>query len=626
MKKSIRLLLVPMLILMFSLPASAHDCNQVRSLIDFFLKTHYSVHELDQSLAKRTIENFVKALDPGKVYFYQKDIDPFYSKLVPAFPNQMAKADCSAIEQIYNLYSVRFAERYKDIVKLIDVKPNFKIQEFLTFDRKKLPYATDANELKERWRKRIKFQILQLMETINSEKEIRQKLHKRYELAVKQHNNLTTDDMFEMFLDSFATALDPHSDYFSPSQLEEFRISTRLSLEGIGALLRSEDGITHIQSLVPGGAAQKTGVLKPGDKIVAVAQGAGIPVDVIDMDIQEVVKLIRGTGGTEVRLTIKRDGKSFVVPIIREKVQLADRAAKSKIYEISSQADPKQKYTIGVIDLPSFYMDFEGKQANKKDYRSSSRDVMIEIEKLKKQNVSALIVDLRSNGGGSLDEAIDVAGLFTGPGPVVQVKGVNTKPQIHTYDGKAVYDGLLLVLIDRQSASASEIMAGAIQDYERGLIIGASHTFGKGTVQNVNDIDPRLGAIKVTISKFYRPDGSSTQLKGVPSDIVLPSVAELYEVGEKFYDYALAWDKIDSVPHKDYKMVSPFAEALNKASNQRTQKEDKNFLEIAKAMDEYKKKEAKEPRSLLRRLRRKTRTKKLIWTWNKTSTVMWLPT
>ncbi|MBP6218479.1 MAG: carboxy terminal-processing peptidase [Oligoflexales bacterium] len=612
-----------LLLLLSAFPAQAMECSYVRQLIDFFLKNHYSIHTLDAEVSRRTLDNFIKSIDPAKVYFYQKDVDDLFSRFSTRFPSLIAKSDCGMATGVFDLYAKRFVEWNAEIKKIIDEKHNFNVDEYLKIEGKNLAFLNNPKDLRERWRQRIKFQHMQLLSTLGSDQEVRQKMHKRYELLLKRHNEITTDDIYEMFLDAFALALDPHSDYFSPTQLEEFRISTRLSLEGIGALLRSEDGITTIQSLVPGGSAEKSTQIMPGDKIVAVGQATHLPVPVIDMDLQEVVKLIRGPDGTEVRLTLRRGDKEFVVPIFRSKIQLQDKAAKSRVYDVqalvaatTATATPSmisstnhadaptatvpattiqtakggENYRIGVVDLPSFYMDFEGKQANKQDFKSSSRDVALELEKLKKSAVHAVVVDLRSNGGGSLDEAINLAGLFTGKGPVVQVKGVNGKPQVNSYDGKAVYDGPLIILIDRQSASASEIMVGAIQDSGRGLIIGSSHTFGKGTVQIVNDIDAKLGAIKVTISKFYRPSGSTTQLRGVESNITLPSLLELYEVGEKFYEYALPWDQIDAVPYSNFNLVTPFLPELKTAHEQRLKK-DKGFEDIMKAMDDYKKNE-----------------------------------
>jgi len=436
---------------------------------------------------------------------------------------------------------------------------------------------------------------MQLSNTVKKDAEVRTKLHKRYSLLLKRQKELTSNDVYEVFMNSFSTALDPHSAYMSPSELEEFHIHTRLYLEGIGALLRSDEGITTIHGLVPGGSAQKSKIVKTGDKIVAVAQGNEAPVDVIDMDLRDVVKLIRGPRGTKVRLTIRRDTKEFIATLTREKVDLPDQATKSHVYILEEKkkrtdSEPPKTYKIGFIDLPSFYMDFEARSARQKNFRSSTHDVEAELKKLKAENVDLVILDIRSNGGGALDEGIDLAGLFVGAGPIVQVKKGNDKPHIHKSEGEPVYTGPLIVMINQQSASSSEIMAGAIQDYNRGLLVGGSHSFGKGTVQIVDNLDPSLGAIKVTISKFYRPFGSSTQKNGVLSDIALPAVSDLYDIGEKFYDYSLEWDQVPAVPFKDFKMSKPYIPELKTASELRV-KEDADFKKVFEAIKEYKAKE-----------------------------------
>ena len=461
----------------------------------------------------------------------------------------------------------------------------------MVIDSDEISWANNAKEIKERWRKRVKFQHLQLKSSLE-DKKVREKLKKRYELAKKRHNELDAEDIYGNFLNAFSNSLDPHSTYYSPSAVEEFRINTRLSLDGIGAVLRSEDGFTKILSLVKGGAAFKTGKVKVGDKIVAVAQGDGIPVDVIDMDLSEVVKKIRGKRGTVVKLSIVREEKKgnqkLIVPIVREKIQLEDRAAKGYTYDLS---DPNSKKTakVGVLSLPSFYMDFQGRSQGKANFKSSSRDLLKELEKLKKEKVDTIVVDLRSNGGGSLDEAINVAGLFLKKGPVVQIKADGTQSVVkEDNDPQIYYEGPLVVLTNLQSASASEIFAGAIKDHERGLIVGDHSTFGKGTVQNLNDISQQLGAIKVTISKFYTPSGSSTQLKGVESDIVIPSLFAEYKIGEKNYDFALPWEKIPESKMDKFGMVKPFLKDLQKLSKLRIAA-DKDFQEVAKNIDEYRK-------------------------------------
>ena len=590
--------LVPLLWLLGSLAAPlAHgmNCQHVRTLTSAFLQVHFSHNTLDDELSRRTLENYLKAWDPGKVYFLEADVKALREKYATKLDDMILANKCEAITDIVNVYSKRFEERQKLVAKYVKADHDFTIDEHMMIDRKKIKYAKNTEELAERWRQRIKFQALQLKNTLGDMAKVKDKLKKRYELVVKRHNELSDDDLYEIFLGAFATSLDPHSSYYSPDALEDFRISTRLSLEGIGAVLRSEDGMTIIQSMVPGGAAAKTGKIKVDDKIIEVSQGSEDPVDVVDMDLREVVKLIRGTGGTEVRLTVVRETNTgnvqLIIPIIREKIQLSDRAAKSKVYPVKvgpGGNGKAQTIKVGVIELPSFYMDFEGRENNESNFKSSSKDMLKEIRQLQKEEIGALVIDLRSNGGGSLDESINIAGQFFDKGPVVQVKDqLGASTVLRDSDPSTIWDGPLVVMIDRQSASASEIFAGAIQDYGRGLIIGDSHTFGKGTVQNVQDLDPRLGAIKVTISKFYRPSGSSTQLRGVEADIALPSVVDEYDIGEKHYDYALPWEQITASKYGAVSKVSPYLATLLKASKKRVAT-DEGFKSVLEAIQEYK--------------------------------------
>ncbi len=417
--------------------ALALTCGQVRHLTAFYFKFHYSLNSFDDEISRRTMKNIIQAWDPGKLYFLQADFDAFMEKYETRLDEMIAQGNCSAVEEVVNLYSQRFRERQSVILHLIDAKHDFTIDEYLVINRKQRPYATNLETINERWRKRIKFQLLRLKQTLNDMEKARQKLHKRYKLALKRHNEMTRDDAYALFLNAFSVALDPHSRYFSAEQLEDFRISIRLSLEGIGAVLRSQDGITVIQSLVPGGAAWNTGKVKAADKILGVAQGTEPPVDIVDMSLREVVKLIRGAQGTEVRLSILREengqSKRFIVPIVREKIQLENRAAKSHVFDVHVKESPTttRKLKIGLIDLPSFYIDFEGRQKKEKDYRSCSVDVIKHLEKLQKVGIDGLILDLRSNGGGSLDEAISVAGLFFDKGPVVQVKAMKGRHNVY---------------------------------------------------------------------------------------------------------------------------------------------------------------------------------------------------
>jgi carboxyl-terminal processing protease len=592
-KKLIQSILAVTVSQLISTGAFALDCKQARLLTQYYFKMHFTYTEFTDELSKRTLDLLVRAWDPGKLYFLQSDVDRFEKEYATEIDDLMGRADCKFIDDIVSVYGKRFEERQKGINEAVDMKHDFTVNEFMEVDRKKLPWAKTTDELQDRWRKRVKFQIMGLKETLTDSAKIKEKMVKRMDLIRKRHKETNSDQVMGIFLNAFASALDPHSDYMGPDELEDFRINTRLSLEGIGAVLRSEDGFTTIQSLVPGGAAALSGNVKVDDKIIAVAQSNESPVDVIDMDLRDVVKLIRGKQGTEVKLTLVREEKGqnnqMQVALKRQKVQLTDRAAKSsvKIVKSGEGADTKE-IKVGVIVLPSFYMDFEGRQNKQKDFKSSAVDMKREIDRLKSQNVDVIVVDLRNNGGGSLDEAINVTGLFIKQGPVVQIRNSDGSSFVQEDKDPAVaWDGPLAVMINRQSASASEIFAGAIQDYGRGLIIGDSHTFGKGTVQNLNDVSEKLGAVKVTISKFYRPSGSSTQLRGVESDIVLPDLMDEIEMGEKFYDYALPWEKIKESDYKPLNAVSAFTKKLKDASAARVAT-DAGFKQIADDIKTYK--------------------------------------
>ncbi len=581
------------LIVLSAETASALNCQQVRQLTQYYFKMHYSYNEYNDELSKRSLDLLIRAWDPGKLYFLQSDVERFESAYATKIDDMVGQANCKFIDDIVETFGKRFEERQKQMAGLIAGKQDFTVDEHMEVDRKKLPWAKTTEELTERWRKRIKFQVMQLRETITDAAKITEKMTKRVAIMKKRHIETTSDQVYGIFLNAFAMSLDPHSDYMGPDELEDFRINTRLSLEGIGAVLRSEDGFTTIQSLVPGGAAALSGQIKVDDKIIAVGQVNDTPVDVIDMELRDVVKMIRGKENTEVKLTIVREEKSqnvqHIVSLKRQKVQLTDRAAKSHMHivEVGDGAGTKQ-LKVGVIVLPSFYMDFEGREKKQKEFKSSSVDMLREINHLKAKGVEAIIVDLRNNGGGALDEAVNVTGLFIPKGPVVQVRGGDASVAVLSdKDPMVAWDGPLAVMINRQSASASEIFAGAIQDYGRGLIIGDTHTFGKGTVQNLNDISEKLGAVKVTISKFYRPGGSSTQLRGVESDVVFPDLMDEIEVGEKYYDYALPWEKIKDSDFKAVNLVTAALPKLKEASTARIQADD-GFKLIAEDIKTYK--------------------------------------
>lgn len=577
--------------------AMALNCSEVRQLTSLYFKMHYSYNNFDDELSKRTLDNFIKSWDPGKLYFFESDVKEFEQKYNTKLDDAINSADCSAIDEVMSRYAKRFEERQRYIYEAIEAKHDFTIDEYMMVDAKKMNYPATQEDVNDRWRKRVKFQLLSLKTSVNNDMKVaREKLRKRYELALKRHNDLNKDKVYGVFLNAFSMALDPHTSYMPADELEDFRIRTRLSLEGIGASLRNEDGFTIVADLVKGGAAERGGILKTNDKIIAVAQGDAEPVDVIDMDLQDVVKKIRGARGTVVKLTVIRETASknekLVVPIVREKIQLVDQQASSKVINMvvnEGKGGEIRAMKLGVVTLPSFYIDFEGRSAHQKDYRSSSVDTLREINKMQKAGVDAVIMDLRSNGGGSLEESINMAGLFIDKGPIVQVKSQTGSAEAYfDKDGKTYYSGPLVVLINRSSASASEIFAGAIQDYGRGLIVGDSHTFGKGTVQNLNDVDRKLGAVKVTVNKFYRASGASTQMKGVEADIRMPSMAEEFEIGEKFYDYALPFETIKEVPHQRLNMVGQYVPTLQQRTEKRMATAPE-FKEIFAEIDKYKK-------------------------------------
>lgn len=593
----------------------ALSCSELRQLTLLYFKMHFSHNKFDDEISSRTLESFIKAWDPWKLYFYQKDVEEFRDKYKTKLDDMIqGNLDCSAVDFVMNRYTVRLKERHSYVTKLIDHKKfDFTIDEYMSVDRKAMDYASKPSEIDERWRKRIKFQLLNLKTGVGDIKKAKEKLKKRYSLALKRHEELTKDRVLGIFLNSFSSSLDPHSSYMPAEELEDFRIRTRLSLEGIGATLRSEDGFTIVVSLVKGGAAKKGGLLKVNDKIIAVAQGDGEPVDVINMDLQDVVQKIRGARGTTVKLTVMRETsnrtqKPIIIPIIREKIQLVEQQASSKVVKIVQ--NDKKEIKVGVLTLPSFYIDFEGRQKRLSNYRSSSNDAKREIKKLQQEKIDALIVDLRNNGGGSLEESINMAGIFFDQGPVVQIRtGDGDVETYHDRDGKTFYDGPLVVMINRHSASASEIFAGAIQDYKRGIIVGDHHTFGKGTVQNLNDLAPQLGAIKVTVNQFYRASGASTQLEGVAADIVMPSLVEQLEIGEKYYDYALPYEKIRSAKYEAFKMSPTIVESLKQRSVERVKK-NKDFMEIEEEIQKFKKNKNERSRVSLQEKKEKAEEEK----------------
>ncbi|MBL9091834.1 MAG: carboxy terminal-processing peptidase [Planctomycetaceae bacterium] len=543
---------------------------------------HISRHELNDEIAERTLTNFLKTLDVQKVYFYQADVDQFRAQQ-DDLDDLIRRGNTEFAFQVFKVYKERLDQRIGWVDQLLTQPFDFTVDEEITRDPDAAKYATTEAEAKELWRKRIKYDLLVLKATEKMEgQEARDKLSRRYHGLQKRMNQLKQDELLEWYLTAMTTSYDPHSTYMSPSSKENFEISMRLQLQGIGAQLQYDDGYTVVHKVIPGGAADKDGRLKKKDRVVGVGQGVDGPIqDVVDLSLTETVDRIRGQKGTVVRLEVIPYGtnEKKIYNITRAQIELKEAEARS---EILTEVRDGQEHKIGFISLPSFYMDMEGARLGLPNYKSTTRDVQAILKTFRDEKVEAVVLDLRFNGGGSLTEAINLTGLFIDEGPVVQVKDKDDNRQPYNDLDKGVaWDGPLVVLCNKFSASASEIFAGAIQDYGRGIIVGDPQTHGKGTVQSLLDLGrqifqvpnaPELGALKLTMQQFYRPNGDSTQNQGVRSDVVLPSLTAELEVGEADLDYALPFDHIDSAGYKSVKLVnSEMIAQLRNASAKRCQ-------------------------------------------------------
>ncbi|HOP64464.1 MAG TPA: carboxy terminal-processing peptidase [Spirochaetota bacterium] len=577
------------LVIVFSCFKKSEGLKQsdMQFLINQVLAVHAQYNTLDDNISKRIFSNYIDSLDYGKYYFYQSDMKAF-SKHEKMFDDYIALGDYSAVHDIYKVYRQRYDESMAIFNELLKDKYDFTKDETIQTDREKVPFAANRKEMTERWRKNIKLQLLNYVSTGKSIKEAKKKLDKKYILAGKRMKEIDEGKLLEIFLNSVTTSLDPHTNYLSYEDSQDFAITMKLKLEGIGVRLRSEDGFVIVESIIAGGAADKLPEdlrLKPNDKIMAVSQGKGEgeAVDVIDMDLRDVVKLIRGEKGTPVTLTIHRESvngdksERKSVTIVREEIKLEDSEAKSSTHTMKAGG---KSYKIGYIKLPSFYKDDDSG-------KSSSGDVRKLIAKLKKDSVNVMVVDLRGNPGGRLDEAVDIAGLFIAEGPVVQVMSKNNPPRIYyDNDPEVYYSGPLVLLIDRFSASASEILAGALKDYKRALIIGSSNTFGKGTVQSYNELHGNLGAIKITTHIFYQPGGGSNQLTGITPDVVVPDMSSIWEISEGESKYPLEWERIEPANFRKYRFVnSSIVNSLKSVSKTRTSKG--KYAELRKKIAEY---------------------------------------
>jgi carboxyl-terminal processing protease len=577
-------------------PVPAREDRVVSEMVCGILhQGHLTRPDLGDAVSKRLFRHFLKDLDPTRGYFLQADIDEF-KKSEPELAEKLMQGELGFAYKVYERLVTRVGERQKLIEELVNTPHDFTVKEYLSTDYEALDYAKDEAGLRDRWRKRIKFDLLQqrLGQKPVPEAEAKQKVLTRYQGLLKRWKQVDHYDLLELYLSDLTTSVDPHSTYMSPNTLDDFDIAMRLHLEGIGALLRSENGETIVAEIVPGGAAAADARLKPNDKIIGVAQGDDKWVDVQDMKLRDVVQLIRGGRGTKVQLKVVPAGKvePQVYALTRQNIELKSQEARGDIVEQGKKADGTP-YKVGVIDLPSFYADPTEHGGGK----SATEDVRKILNDFNTKKVDGVVLELRHNGGGALTEALALTGLFIDQGPIVQVKGSQRRVQ-HRDDPEkgTVYGGPLIVLVSRMSASASEILAGALQDYGRALVVGDSATHGKGTVQAVIDLGsqlqadrpPKLGALKLTIQQFYRVNGDSTQDHGVTSDIVLPSLSEVLATGEKELDYALAFDHVEPIAHDELGLVSAEVKSLLKTRSAERVKKSADFAKLTKAVEEVK--------------------------------------
>lgn len=532
-------------------------------IVDELINKHYRKQDLNDELSKQFLYKYIDNLDPAKSYLLQTDINEF-QRWETELDDMLKRGDLTAGFVIFNRYIKRATERLQANIDLLESDYQFDLNqdEQLSIDLDELPWPKTMAEADELWRKRLKEAYLRLILSDKESQAARDLLIKRYSNLSKQLSQRDNEDTFQVFMNSLAALYDPHTTYMSPRSMENFRIAMSLSLTGIGAVLQFEDENTKVVRVVPGGPADKQGILQAGDVIVGVGQDQEEITDVIGWRLDDVVDLIRGPKDSTVRLEIipatgESAGTNREIAIIRDKIQLEEQAANSEIIEVNTDVG---NYKLGVITVPTFYLDIEAYYNRDPNFKSSTRDVMRLLGELDEQKVDGIILDLRNNGGGFLQEATTLTDLFIDPGPVVQVRYSNQMiSRNHRSHADAYYRGPLVVLINRLSASASEIFAGAIQDYQRGLVIGGQ-SFGKGTVQV--QLPVRQGQLKLTESKFYRVSGNSTQHLGVVPDIELPSYFDTEKVGESADENALPWDQINAVPHRRYNFTDIPLETL----------------------------------------------------------------
>ncbi|WP_235908323.1 carboxy terminal-processing peptidase [Roseiconus nitratireducens] len=573
---------------------TAQDRRIAKLIAQLMPRYHISMTGLDDTISERALDLYLDRFDPMKLYFLQSDVDQF-RQYKDQIDDMVKQGRLELAYVIFNRFTERVDERVAMALELLDSDLDFTKEESIVVDPEATSYAANEQEARDRWRRQIKYALLDLRDDETEGEEAKDILRRRYQRYARRFKTYSNDDLLEAYLTSVTSAFDPHSTYMSPSTLEDFNISMGLRLQGIGAALREKDGNTVVMQIIPGGAADQDGRLKPDDVIVSVGQGdGGEMVDIVEMPLKDVVSLIRGNAGTLVRLGVKVGGKGAmeVYKITRAKVELEQSAARGKVIEHKMPGGETRK--IGFINLPSFYMDMQAAREQRPDFRSSTRDVRRILEEFKGKGVEGVVIDLSRNGGGSLTEAINLTGLFINRGPVVQVK--DSGGQIQQYNDEesgTVWSGPLVVLTSKFSASASEIFAGAIKDYNRGIIVGDPATHGKGTVQTLMDLGEKLfvvqrenyGALKVTLQQFYLPDGESTQRSGVRADVVLPSLTQKMDVSESDLKYALETDRINGTRHDVYNLVPTELLAQLRRNSESRVKSDKEFVDLIRRVE-----------------------------------------
>lgn len=574
--------------------------KEAQVIVSILNNNHYSKIKFNDSLSSAVLNAYIKGLDGSKSFFLKSDIDSF-EKYRTVLDDLTQAANVDPAYEIYKVFHTRFNERMAYVTtNLVMEQFDFTLEEEYETNREKAPWSTSVAELNDSWRKNIKNQALSLKLSGKKPEEISKVLTERYDRLVKAMRQYNSEDVFTLYMNTITEAYDPHTSYFSPRAADKFKEQMTLSLEGIGARLQTDNDYTKIVEIIPGGPAQKTAILKVNDRIIGVAQGKdGEMVDVIGWRIDDVVKLIKGPKGTTVRISYLEGetgltGAVKEITLVREKIKLEDQKAKKEVIPYTKDG---KVLKMGVITIPSFYMDWDAYQKGDPYYTSTSGDVKKLIKELQAEKIDGLAIDLRNNGGGSLAEAIDLTGLFIKNGPVVQVKNSANRIEVGSDDDPAVvYSGPLVVMTNRFSASASEIFAGAIQDYNRGVVVGEA-TYGKGTVQTVVDlkrfIQPtageEVGELKITFQKFYRVTGSSTQHKGVTPDIKLPSALDADEFGESANASALPWDEIRSTLYEKTPIVNRQTLATLNKSYQDRVKSDPQLNKFIRETDEVRK-------------------------------------